>query len=50
MRFRTLDKMAEVEVQQLVKEILLQIVSNVVNTVDIGDIPNEIGNNKHLSH
>ena len=30
MRFRTLDKMAEIEIQQLVKGILLQIVSNVV--------------------
>ena len=50
MRFRTLNKMAAAEIQQLVKEILLQIVSNVVNTLDIGDRPNEIGNNKHLSH
>ena len=50
MRFRTLDKMAEMEIQQLVKEILLQIVSNVVNALDVDDRPNEIGNNKHLSH
>ena len=40
MRFRTPGEMAGIEIQQLVKEILLQIVSNVVNTLDIADRPN----------
>ena len=34
-------KMADTEIQQLVKEIILQIVSNVVNILEITDNPNE---------
>ena len=41
---------AETEVYQLVKEIVLQIVSNVVNTLEITDNSNELGNKKHFSY
>ena len=43
-------EMAETEVYQLVKEIILQIVSNVVNTLEITDNSNELGNKKHFSY
>ena len=41
---------AETEVYQLVKEIVLQIVSKVVNTLEITDNSNELGNKTHFSY
>ena len=39
--------MADTEIQQLVRDIILQLISNVVNTLEITDNSNEIGNKRH---